>query len=294
MKKIVVFGGNGFLGSHMVDYLVNLEKYDVYSFGLGPHPLLSKEKNIIGDILDTELLEAVTVGTYAVFDYIAVADIEECIKNPTRAVQVNICGTAGLLSACAKNKVKRFLFASSVYAESSLGGIYRTTKAACESLIKDYNKYYDLDYTILRYGTVYGPRSDKNNSVYRFVADALQKKKIRYHGTGDERREYIHVYDAARLSHSALKEEYKNQVLTLTGHKSLKVKSLLAIIKEILDDRVEIVFKSEHNKNLLKSHYRMTPYSYSAETPFKLVGTQYVDIGAGILQCIKEQEACKK
>lgn len=293
MKKIVVFGGAGFLGSHMVDYLNCKYKNRVFSFDLKPHSSLPAEKNIIGDISDKELVKSALKGTHTVFNYIAVSDIEECIRDPLKAAQINICGNAVLMEACIEEKVHRFVFASSVYAESSLGGVYRTTKMASESLIKDYNKYYDLDYTILRYGTVYGPGSDERNSVHRFVSEALKKKKIFYHGSGEERREYIHVYDAARLSEIALGEEYKNQTLTLTGHKSLKVKDLFAIIREILNDDVEVELQSKQSEELLNSHYKTTPYSYKREISSKLVGTQYVDIGAGILQCIREQESAK-
>lgn len=288
-KKAVVFGGSGFLGSHMIDYLLE-EEYEVTSFDLAAHPSLDKNNNIIGDILDTALVDEAVRGANVVFNYAAIADIEECIKDPVKAVKTNIMGNVIVLDACAKHKVGRYMFASSVYTESLLGGIYSSTKVASESLIKDYNKYHGVNYSILRYGTVYGPGSNCNNSVYRFLEGALQNKKIVYQGTGDERREYIHVMDAARLSFLSLKEEHKNSTLILTGHKSLKVKDLFAIIREILGDDIRVEFGSQENEQLLKSHYKTTPYSYSRDLPVKLVGAQHIDIGAGLLQCIKEQD----
>ena len=141
MKKIVVFGGAGFLGSHMVDYLNCKYKNRVFSFDLKPHSSLPAEKNIIGDISDKELVKSALKGTHTVFNYIAVSDIEECIRDPLKAAQINICGNAVLMEACIEEKVHRFVFASSVYAESSLGGVYRTTKMASESLIKDTNNF---------------------------------------------------------------------------------------------------------------------------------------------------------
>jgi len=290
MKRVVVFGGAGFIGSYMVDHLLS-HGCEVTSFDLRPHPSLSDKYNIVGDVLDAELVSSAVEGADIVFNYAAIADIEECNENPFRAVQINILGNTTVLDACVAHGVRRYMFASSVYTESSLGGVYSTSKRACESLIKDYSKYHGLDYTILRYGTVYGPGSDENNSVYRFVNEALADKKIRYQGTGEERREYIHALDAAALSFSALEKRYLNTTTTLTGHKSLKVKDLFAIIKEILnDEEIEFEFVSERNKKLLKSHYKTTPYSYSRGLPTKLVGTQYIDIGAGLLQCIREQD----
>ena len=289
-KKAVVFGGGGFLGHYMIECLLE-EGYRVVSFGLQSHPTLNPQLSIVGDILDAKLVSDAVRGASLVFNYAAISDIEECIENPAMAVSVNIVGNINVLEACVENNVERYVFASSVYAESDLGGIYSSTKKACESLIKDYHKYYGLDYSILRYGTVYGPGGGDNNSVYRFIKSALEEGEITYQGTGEERREYIHAADAAKLSLLALSEEYKNSTVILTGHKSLKVKSLFSMIKEILnDDTVKTRFTCEKDKKLLKSHYKTTPYSYNRETPRKLVGVEYIDIGTGLLQCIKEQD----
>ena len=76
---------------------------------------------------------------------------------------------------------------------------------------------YGLDYTVLRYGTLYGPRSDHHNGLWRIVKHALETGKLSYGGSPEAMREYIHVEDAARASVAALGEEFRNQHVVLTG-----------------------------------------------------------------------------
>ena len=75
----------------------------------------------------------------------------------------------------------------------------------------------------MRYGSLYGPRADEHNAIYRYILQALQEKKIHYYGREDALREYIHVEDAALASLEILKSEYANQNIILTGHQPMKV-----------------------------------------------------------------------
>ncbi len=151
-------------------------------------------------------------------------------------------GTANILDACAKANVKRFVYSSTIYVYSRLGGFYRCSKQAAESYIEEYQKIHDINYTVLRYGTVYGPRADKNNSIYRYIKQALTEKQITCPGTGEEIREYVHVKDVAKLSLDILDEQYKNQHITITGHTPTRYKDMINTIKEMLDNAVEVKF----------------------------------------------------
>jgi UDP-glucose 4-epimerase len=287
--KVIVFGGSGFLGSYVVDALL-AEGHNVFVFDRRESRYLQDQKRMrVGDILNPkEVLDAVQ-GADIVYNFAAIADLDDCIQAPIDAVRYNILGNTIILDACAKARVKRFLFASTVYVYSTAGGIYRSTKQACESLVEDYQKYYGLDFTILRYGTPYGPRADARNSVYRILHQALDTGKIEYPGDGTELREYIHASDCARLSIEALDNHYRNERVVLTGHHGIRVADLFVMVNEILGGNIRIEFSSSTKKSkAIEPHYRITPYSYSPKIAKKLVNHYYLDLGQGLLECIEE------
>ena len=182
--------------------------------------------------------------------------------------------------------MSRFVFASTVYVYSKSGGFYRTSKQACESYIEEYQKQFGLDYTILRFGTLYGRRANLKNSVYRFLKDAFENRKMTYYGNGEEVREYIHVQDAAQCSVDILGEDYRNQHVILTGHNPMKVRDILMMIQEIVGGDVEIEFQKALSRD--HGHYRITPYSFQPKLGRKLVRPYYLDMGQGLLDCLEE------
>ena len=121
------------------------------------------------------------------------------------------------LDACRLNSVKRFIYASTVYVHSREGGFYRCSKQSAEHYVEEFQKLYGLDYTILRYGSLYGPRASNNNGLYRIVESAIKTGKVQYKGSSESMREYIHVEDAARASVSILDQSFKNESIVLTG-----------------------------------------------------------------------------
>ena len=287
--KVLVFGGSGFLGSYVVDALF-ARGHDVFVFDAKESKYLQDQRRmIVGDILKSEDVAKAIEGVDVVYNFAAMADIEECIRRPVAAVTYNILGNTIILNACAKARVKRYVFASTVYVYSTAGGFYRSTKQACESLIEDYLRFYGLNFTILRYGTPYGPRADERNSVYRVLRQAVQEGKIDYHGDGSEMREYIHAGDAARLSVDILDDTYRNERVILTGHYPIRVSDFFVMVNEILGGNVQIRYlRSTEKSNLLESHYRITPYSHSPKIAKKLVNHYYLDLGQGLLDCIEE------
>ena len=155
------------------------------------------------------------------------------------------------------------------------------------ALIYKRNGRYGLDYTILRYGSLYGPRADLHNGMFRMLQQALASGCITYGGNGDAVREYIHVTDAARLSMQILEPKYANRHLVLTGSERMRVRDVMQMIAEMLPTDVRLEF-AEGNPI---SHYMMTPYAYQPNIGHKLVGTDFVDLGQGLLQCIGELQA---
>lgn len=283
--NIIVFGGSGFLGSHVCDKLSNAG-HKVTIFDIARSKYLRNDQNmIVGDILDEVSVCDAINGNDIVFNFAGIADIGDANNRPVDTVKYNILGNAIILEACSKLNIKRYVFASSAYVYSKSGGFYRCSKQACELYIEMFNNNYGLEYSILRYGSLYGPRADKNNAIFRFVAQALKENKINYYGSSEALREYIHVEDAALCSLEILKPEYKNQNIVLTGHQAIKIGNVLKMIAEILDKDIEFVFENNSNSN----HYEITPYSFNPRVGKKLTTPFHEDLGQGILRVIEEQ-----
>jgi len=281
--KAVIFGGSGFLGSHVADTLTKEgHKVIIFDRKLSPH-LQKFQKMIIGDILNEKMVNKAIEGSDIVYNFAGIADIEEAQKNPLQSVKSNILGNTIILEACVKSKVKRFIFASSLYVYSKTGSFYRSTKQACELLIESYHEVFGLPYTILRYGSLYGPRADKRNFIHNIIYQALTKSEIVREGDGEETRDYIHVLDAARGSVDILSGEFKNQYVIITGNQQMKVKDLLLMIREMMDSKIAIRFKKVRSNG----HYEITPYVFSPRMAKRIVSKSYHDLGQGILQCLE-------
>ena len=283
--KAVVIGGSGFLGSHLADALTNAG-YAVSIFDVRRSPWLKPDQEmILGDIRDEDILHECIAGCRYVYHLAGIADIDEAARSPRTTVEQNIIGSTVVLDCCLHEKVERFLFASTLYVYSEQGSFYRVSKQAVELLIEAYHERYGLDYTILRFGSLYGPRAQEWNGLKRYVTQAVREGRIVYLGTGEERREYIHVKDAARLSVEALAPEHANQCITLTGTQILNSNELLRMIKEIMGGKVEIEFNPEQRD---PEHYEMTPYRFTPRMARKMVPNVFVDIGQGILDLVEE------
>jgi UDP-glucose 4-epimerase len=292
--KVVVFGGSGFVGSHVADELTE-RGHEVIIYDLRKSPYMKKgQEMIVGDILDKDKVFEAVEGCDAVYNFAGIADLDTATTQPIDTINQNIFGNALVLDASVKAGAKRFVYASTIYVYSSLGGFYRCSKQAAELYIEEYQKRYGLDFTILRYGTLYGPRADERNSVYRYMKQALLNKKITVYGTGDEFREYIHVKDAAKLSVDILSDEFKNTHVVITGHHPIKFGEMLSTIKEMLGGKVEIEFKPPVEDSRYGAHYTITPYSFIPKICQKLVSNYYIDLGQGLLESLHEISKAEK
>jgi UDP-glucose 4-epimerase len=282
--RIIVFGGSGFLGSHVADALSEAG-HEVTVFDINPSPYRRSDQTmVVGDILDQKLLAEVIGAHEVVYHFAGIADIDECTRRPLETVKYNILGTAHILENCRQASIQRFIFASSAYVYSDSGYIYRTSKQACESLIENYYELFGLKYTCLRYGSLYGERADSKNSIFKLLKQAIETGKIMYYGSGDEMREFIHVRDAAQSSVKILEPDFENQYIVLTGTQVMRYNELLEMINEILGNKISIeIIPSER-----KAHYKITPYNFSPKLGKKLVNNPHIDMGQGLLLCLAE------
>ncbi|MCL0039585.1 NAD(P)-dependent oxidoreductase [Nitrospinaceae bacterium] len=283
-KNVVVFGGSGFLGSHVADNLSE-HGYNVTLFDIQPSPYIRSDQTmIVGDILNSDKVNNALKNQNIIFHFAGLSDLDKGTDQPVEVVNQNIVGTINLLNGAVKNNIKRFVFASTIYVYSCLGGFYRCSKQATELFIEEFKNRYGLDYTVLRYGSLYGTRANDSNGIRRYLLQGLRDGKITYPGTGDEMREYINVKDAARLTTDILSPEYKNQHIVVTGHHPMKTRDMLEMIKEMLKKDITFEFSiTQHD-----AHYNLTPYSFIPKIGSKLVSNLYVDMGQGFLECLQE------
>jgi UDP-glucose 4-epimerase len=281
--KIVVTGGSGFLGSHIADAL-SAAGHEVVIFDQAPSRWRRPEHQVVlGSVLDAAAIDRAMRGCQAIYHLAALADINLALDRPRDAVEVNVMGTVNMLEAARAHGVRRFVFASSIYVYSNQGSFYRTTKQACENLIHDYHERFGLDFTVLRFGSLYGPRADASNGVYQLLSQALTERRIDHYGTGNEVREYIHVFDAAAMSADVLAPDFANQYVHLTGRERMTSRDMLQMINEILGGDVELNFKATSPLG----HYVQTPYNYTPKLGRRLTRVSYIDLGLGLLDCIQ-------
>ncbi len=227
MSKVIVFGGSGFLGSHVSDSLSALGHEVVIFDVVKSNYLRSDQVMVIGNILDRNAVRDLIKGADYVYHFAAIADIGEARNNPVESANFNIIGTINILDACREFSIKRFVYSSTIYVYSDHGSFYRSSKQACELFIENYHKEYNVDFTILRYGSLYGKRANNFNFIKNSIRQALLEGKIVRNGDGEEIRDYVNILDAARSSVDALDQEYRNSFLMITGPQTMKVKELI-------------------------------------------------------------------
>jgi UDP-glucose 4-epimerase len=286
VARLLVTGGSGFLGSHLVDALVD-RGHAVTVLDRKPSRWLPRAVTLIEtDLADRGALATAVEGADAVFHLAGFADLNAAKTQPLDTVHANILGTVHLLEAMRAHGVSRFLFASTAYVYSREGGFYRCSKQACESYIEEYARTFGLRYTVIRYGSLYGPRADASNGVYRLLRTAMVEGRLVYSGAPDDIREYIHVEDAARLSVEVLDPAYEGQHVTLTGASPTRAADLFMMFQEILGRRVEVDYR--HIEGPGSGHYAVTPYAFTPRPGKKLITTHYVDMGQGLLRMIED------
>lgn len=286
LTKVVVFGGSGFLGSYVADELTR-RGYAVTIADINSSIYLKENQRFEKvDVLDIENIKQIVKDAEVVYNFVAVANLDESIHNPLDTMNINVIGNLNILEACRQVEgVERFVYASSAYALSSEGSFYGISKQTSEKLTEEYYKRYGLKYTVIRYGSLYGERASYNNYIYNVLKNAIDTGKLEYKGDGQDLREYIHAADAAKLSVDILGDiQYENEHIILTGIEKLKRIELLTMINEIMQNRLEVKQVSDDNMG----HYKITPYTFHPTTAKKLVANPYIDLGQGLLECIQE------
>jgi|tagenome__1003787_1003787.scaffolds.fasta_scaffold20956855_2 UDP-glucose 4-epimerase len=246
---VLVTGGSGFIGSHVVDALVAAGHrpriYDIRPSRY--HPDLPA---VMADLGDLERLCAAMADSDAVIHLAASADVNEVLADPVEAERRNARGTLHVLEAARRCRVGRVAYASTIWAysdtpaechEESLpllppAHLYTATKLAGELYCHAYGELYGVEYTILRFGIPYGPRARPAAVVPAFVSRALAGEPLMIAGDGTQSRRFVYVEDLADGVVRALAPVAANRTYNLVGSEDVSVRQVVGAVREAVGD----------------------------------------------------------
>ena len=284
-KNYLVTGASGFIGSHVADYLTDKgHKVFLFDKKKSKHKK-ENQKMILGDTNSLNDLYKFTRKIHTIFHFAASADLSEANAKPFNTVENNVMGTVKILQACLKNKIKKIIFASSIYARSEQGGIYSTSKLSSEMIIERICRKFGIKFVILRFGTVYGERANKFNTVQNFIDDAKKTLKIFRETKGDEIRSYIHVKDVAKIAYISTKKKYENGCYNIFGGKRIVVKKLLNLIKQEIP-KLKIIYSKSDNR---KYNYKINTFTYKIRKGKNIKLGKYISIKSGIKKLLNKK-----
>jgi len=257
--RVGVTGGAGFIGSHVVDALA-AAGHEVTVIDLRP-PHRSDVIHRAVSVLDVPAMVEATASLDALFHLAAVADVNDVVRDPVAAVDINVGGTARVLEAARRNGIGRVILASTVWVYSSVATpeatevdesarfslmtarhVYTSFKLAAEMLCHDYWNMWQLPFTILRYGIPYGPRMRPSLVIPIFVRKALAGEPLTVAGDGSQHRKFVYVEDLARAHVLALDGRAANQTYNLDGREKITILRIAETVLRLTGSQRPIEF----------------------------------------------------
>jgi UDP-glucose 4-epimerase len=302
--RVLVTGGSGFIGSHVVDRLL-MRGHQPIIFDLRHSQLhdLDAVECVTGDILDGSSLRAAMRSCDGVIHLAAVADVDEVALDPVRADLVNTRGTAVVLAAARDEEIRHVVYGSTIWVYGSVPcsevldedvllaspeHFYTATKLAGEMYCRSYGHMFGLAPTILRFGIPHGPRARAATVVAKFVARALAGEPISINGDGHQARQFVYVEDLADGVVAALTDEARGRTYNLVGDETVSVREIAGIVKDLIGN-VEVVHVAGRLGDLgqvrISSERARAELGWRASTIFADGVARYVEWLAGTNGC---------
>ena len=269
-KRVLVIGGAGFIGSHVVEELLreDVAELIIYdNFTRGSHDNLAealkdpraKVYEFGGDILHSDILNRAMKGVDGVF-HLAALWLLHCQEYPRSAFEVNVRGTFNVIEACIANKVTRLVYSSSASVYGNAVEIpmtenhiynnrtfYGATKIAGEQMCRAFYERYGLDYVGLRYMNVYGPRQDYKGAYIAVIMKILdrldQGLSPVVHGDGSQEFDFIYVAEAARANVKAMQSGVSDHFYNVGSGEGTTIKALTELILELTGCKLPIHYE---------------------------------------------------
>lgn len=297
-KNILITGGCGFIGSHIVDALIDKNKVTVVdNLSTGKINNLKKPNHENLNIIEEDIREInwdkLTSNKDYVFHLAAMASVPLSVNDPIECNDINLNATVKLLKSSVENNVKKIVFSSSsaVYGQNTNMPLketeplmptspYAASKASCEVYLKSFHESYGLNYTALRYFNVFGPRQDKNSQyaavIPNFISALLNGEQPVIYGDGKQTRDFVYVGDIVKANILACESTY-NGIINVASGKKLTINELYKIISNTLGIDLKPKYLPERQgdikhsladvKNMEKLNYKV--YSYNFEKQLK-------------------------
>jgi len=309
MSRVLVTGGAGFIGSHLVDLLLlegdEIAVLDDLSTGDLNNLDQKKIKFFNGDIRDKKILLEALKGVDIVFHLAAVISVQESLDNPRKYFEINTIGTLNLLECAVESKASKIIYlnSASIYESNEkektnesmpLNPLnpYAISKLDGEYLIKMFCKSSGMNYCVLRVFNPYGNRQNENGAISIFLNRALGNADINIFGDGKQIRDFIHVTDVARAA--CLCKSKGAGVYNVGRGEGISLKELIEKIVHITGSNSKIVYK-EGQKGEVRYSVADIP-----KINRDLKWQPSVSLEAGVKQMIieankrKEKELCLK
>jgi UDP-glucose 4-epimerase len=274
--KVLITGGAGFIGSHLVEQLLaagnTVRVLDNLSTGKRANlPAHSQLEFIQGDIRDRSLVFEVVRGVQAIVHLAAVASVQASVDDPMGTHESNFDGTLHLLEAARQEQVRRFLYASSaaVYGDNTRLPLvedeilnplspYAADKLAGEYYLRFYHAKFGIETTAFRFFNIFGPRQDPSSPysgvISIFVERVSQGEPVTLFGDGRQTRDFVYVGDLVKLLSQALvRTETAGQVINVGRGKQCSLLDLLAALEQLTGKPVERKFAAARLGDIVHS-----------------------------------------
>ncbi|HET9120720.1 MAG TPA: NAD-dependent epimerase/dehydratase family protein [Solirubrobacterales bacterium] len=250
MRRVLVTGGSGFIGSHVVDKLAAAGfQPRIYDLRPSPHHQPGEVDETIGDLLDGETLREAMEDCEAVVHLAAYADVGVVADQPVPAEECNARGTLAVLEAARATRT-RVLYGSTIWVygnsgdgvideESPIGmpdHLYTASKLAGEMYCTSYAELYDVPCTILRFGIPYGPRARPSAVIPIFISKALEGEPLTIAGDGLQTRRFVYVEDLADGVVAAVERAGEDRIYNLAGDETVTIRELAEVVSDLVGD----------------------------------------------------------
>jgi len=264
--KIVITGGSGFIGSHVVDALIE-KGHDVVIYDLDSPRYDQRCRFVRGDTRDVDRLSQTAQGAEIIYNIAAEANVNRFFESPLYSNDITAQATACVLEASRRSGTPRVILASTEWIYGSLAAegdqqiteetpyaenpdhLYTASKIAAELFCKTYLRLYGVPYTIMRFGIPFGERARPETVTPIFIRKLLSGETITIHGDGSQTRQFIYVKDLASGNAACAQEAAKNEIFNINGTEKVSVMQIVRTLEEILGKSAHITFVPDRAGN---------------------------------------------